>query len=161
MPTKGGGTRLWHNSGWSTAAVNSLTGNGAYMCHFFDELHWRLTISMNTRTPTTYVSDYEMSTFWLQHRSTNHPPRSKYEGAVPLRKFCVEWTFFCTILYNMPFPPIMVNRPWRPLALHMASWCPIWSTSSSNNSYWSPLATDEGLVPQAQEGVLQNSSRLR
>ena len=34
---------------------NSLTGMGAYMHSFFNELHCRLTMYVNIRTPTTYV----------------------------------------------------------------------------------------------------------
>ena len=78
---------------------NSLTGTGAYMRQFFDELYWRLTISVSSRTPTTCVSGYESSAFWLRHRSINHPQSLKCEGAVPLRKCCLEWTFF--LLYNI------------------------------------------------------------
>ena len=83
---------VWH-------AINSLTGMVAYMRPFFDELHWRLTISVNIKAPTTYIGDYERSAFWLQHRSINHPRSLKYKGSVPLRKSCL----FGPFLYNMPF----------------------------------------------------------
>ena len=73
------------------------------------------------------------------------------------------WTFFIlgTVLYNMPFFSITLNRPWRPPDPPAASWCPIWSTSSSKDSYWSPLATTEGLGPLVQGGGIQNSIPLR
>ena len=45
------------------SVLNSLTGTGIDLRLFFDELHWRLTISVNIRIPTTYVSDYENSAF--------------------------------------------------------------------------------------------------
>ena len=81
------------------AFVNSLTGNGSCTSHFFDELHWRLTISVNIRTPTTYVSDYERFAFWLQHKSINNPRSLKCEGAVPLWKSCLFGPFY--FLYNI------------------------------------------------------------
>ena len=66
-----------------------------------------------------------------------------------------------TILYNMPFFSITVNRPWRTPDPPVASWCPIWSNSSSKDSYWSPLSTIEGLGPRVQGGGIQNSIPLR
>ena len=68
---------------------------------------------------------------------------------------------FCTILYNMHFFSITVNRPWRPPDPPAVSWCPIWSTSSSKDSYWSPLATAEGLGPRFEGGDIQKSIPLR
>ena len=144
------------------SAVNSLTGTGAYTRHFFDELHWRLTIYVNIRTPTTYLSDYESSAFWLQHRFINHPRSSEYEGAVPLRKSCLFGPFY--FLYNIvqyAFFSITVNRPWRPPDPPAASWCLIWSTSSSKDSYWSPLSAAEGLGPRVQGDDIQNCIALR
>ena len=83
--------------------INSLISMGLYVSPFFDELHSRLTISVNIRTPTTYLSGYESSTFWLQYKYFNHPQSLKCEGAVPLRKCCLELTFFsvqyCTICF--------------------------------------------------------------
>ena len=54
---------------------------------------------MNIRTPTKYLSEYERSAFWLQHRSAIHPQSSKYKGVVPLCKSCLDWTFL--FLYNI------------------------------------------------------------
>ena len=89
---------------------------------FFDELHWRLTITVNIRTPTTYDSDYESSAFWLQYKYFNHLRSLKCEGAVPLRKSCLFGPFY--FLYNIvqyAFFSITVHRPWRPPAPPAAS----------------------------------------
>ena len=59
--------------------------------------------------------------------------------------FFVQYAFFS----------ITVHRPWRPPAPPAASWCLIGSTSSSKYSYWSPLATAEGLVSLVQGVVFK------
>ena len=43
--------------------VNSLMGMDVDLRPFFVELHQRLTISVNIRTPTTHLSGYDMPAF--------------------------------------------------------------------------------------------------
>ena len=107
-----------------------------------------MTIYVNIWTPTTYVSDYESSVFWLQHRFINHPQNLKYKGDVPLCK-CLEWPFFVQYFTMCLFSPIDHGGNWSSVP-PAASWCLIWLASSSKDSYWSPLVTAEDSVPQVQ-----------
>ena len=52
--------------------VNSLKGKGAYMCHFLNYLHSRVSSDVGIWTEVTYASDYKSSVLALQHRSLKY-----------------------------------------------------------------------------------------
>ena len=70
-------------------------------------------------TQVSYVSDYEISALALQYRSFKHPRSLKCEGAVPLRKSCLFFIYFCTIWLFFRSPTLKDSY---------------WSTISGTNS---------------------------
>ena len=96
--------------------VNRNQGNVAYMQHFSNQLRSRVSSVVIFWSQATYDGYYERSALVLQHRSFNHPQSLRCEGAVPLRKSCLD---FCFVQYAYFFDH--KHRPWRPPAQLPAS----------------------------------------